>query len=171
MVDYFSASNPMASPFGALTGTFLVLFIILAILIYIYTAWALMDIAKRLKTKNAWLAWIPIANVYLMAKMAKKSPWPLWLLLLWIPALLIFVSPVIGWIFFVLAIIGTIIFGIFQYIWIWKICEARGRPGWWAILSLVASVLGAIPLIGIIFSTAGAVWSLVLFGILAWGKK
>jgi len=31
-----------------------------------------MKTAKRLKVKNPWLAWIPLVNIYLFPKMAKK---------------------------------------------------------------------------------------------------
>jgi len=45
---------------------------------------------------------------------------------------------------------------IFNMIWWWKICERRGKPGWWTLIVLI-------PIIGWI-------WGLVMIGILAWGK-
>ena len=53
------------------------------IAIYAYFAYSLQVIAEKTKTKDTWLAWIPIANLYLMAKIAKKPGW--WLILLLIP--------------------------------------------------------------------------------------
>ena len=109
---------------------------------YVYFSWALMRIAQRLNVANAWLAWIPVANLVLMAKMAKMHWWPVLLLLT-------LIIPFINF-------IGVIVFGVFMTIWVWKICEARKRPGWWALLALI-------PLFG-------SIWQFVMFGILAWGK-
>jgi hypothetical protein len=143
---------------------------ILALAGYIYSALTMMAVAKRTKTKKGWLAWIPVANMYLMAKIAKQSAWPLWLLLAWIPCLTFFISPILGIIFMIIAGIASVIVMVFMYIWQWKICEVRGKPGWWAILPLIAAGLSWIPILGAVLSIAGSVWSLVMWGILAWGK-
>jgi len=74
---------------------------------------ALQTIAAKTNTANAWLAWIPIANLILMLTVAKKPLW--WLLLLLIP------------------IVGLVV-GIM--VWM-AIAEARGKPNWWGILMLV----------------------------------
>ncbi len=34
-----------------------------------------MVLARRLHVENSWLAWIPIANLYLLTKMAKREWW------------------------------------------------------------------------------------------------
>ena len=122
---------------------FFIAFIAVIILIsYIYTSFAMMRTAQRLKTEPALLAWVPIANNYLLSRMAKMHWWPILLLL----AMII---PIIN-------ILAMVAFAVFFYIWLWKICEARGKPGWWALLTLI-------PVFGII-------WYLIMFGILAWGK-
>ncbi len=126
----------------AVMAGFLVFFFIFAIAMYIFMGLALMNVAKRLKVEPAWLAWVPIGNLVLMAKMAKMHWWPVLLLL---SAFI----PVIGF-------IGTIALTIFIVIWTYKICEARGKPGWWAIITLIPFV--------------GGIWSIVMWGILAWGK-
>ncbi len=90
---------------------------------YIYGALALMTIAKRTKTENAWLAWIPIANIYLMMRIGKL---PTWTLALWA---LIFV-PMLG---------GIASAGMAVWYW-WAIAEQRGKEGWWGILMLVPIV-------------------------------
>lgn len=126
---------------GLIAGM-LVVFIIIAIALYIYQALALMNIAKRTKTENEWLAWIPVGNLVLMANIAKMHWWPVLLLVL------VFV-PFINF----LAIIALVVFYI---IWLWKICEVRGKPGWWAILTIIPFV--------------GGIWMLILMGILAWGE-
>ena len=93
----------------------IVLLIVLAMCaaIYVYMALALQTIAVKTNTPNAWLAWIPIANLILMVTVARKPLW--WLLLLLIP--------IVG------LVVGIIV-------WM-GIAEARGKPNWWGILMLV----------------------------------
>jgi hypothetical protein len=120
---------------GALIA-FLVIYLIVIIAVYIYMGLALMKVAQRTKTENAWLAWVPIGNVYLMSKIAKMPWWPM----------LLFIIPIVN----IVAIV-------FIFIWTWKICEARNRPGWWSLVTIVPVI--------------GGIWSLIMWGILAWGKK
>ncbi|GBO56659.1 hypothetical protein APA_4994 [Pseudanabaena sp. lw0831] len=51
-----------------------------------------MKIADKLNIPNSWLAWIPIAQTWVMVRAAGKSGW--WLILLFIP----FVNIVIAFI-------------------------------------------------------------------------
>jgi len=105
-------------------GAFIGLFLIIVILAYVYFALALLTIAKKTKTKNEWLAWIPIANMYLMTQIA-KVPW--WTLLI---VLFAGVIPYIG----TLVAVGITVW------WWWKIAEARKYPGWFGILMLIPLV-------------------------------
>ncbi|MBR9683261.1 hypothetical protein GOV03_01855 [Candidatus Woesearchaeota archaeon] len=112
------------TPFGLMgMGSFVVAWFVGMIAIYIYFAFALMTIAKKTKTDNAWLAWIPIANVYLMTKMAGL---PGWLTL----AVLLPLIPLMG----NLALMAVLVF-----MW-WKIAEAIKKPGWWGVLLIVPLV-------------------------------
>ncbi|MBN1574764.1 MAG: hypothetical protein JW984_16330 [Deltaproteobacteria bacterium] len=90
--------------------------ILIAVLGYVFFALALMGIAKKTNTKNAWFAWIPILNIVLLLNIAKRPVW--WLILLLIPL----VNIIIG-----------IIVGI-------DILKARGKPAWWIILLLIPIV-------------------------------
>lgn len=138
--------DPSAAMFAggiiAFLMAFLVIFLVIMIIIYVFMGLALMAVAKRTNTENAWLAWVPIGNIVLMAKIAKMHWWPVLLL---IGALI----PYIG-------ILFSLAFMVFSIIWQWKICEARNKPGWWALLLVI-------PLVNI-------VWMFVMWGILAWGK-
>ena len=126
---------------GMLMGVWIAM-MIFGIAAYVYMALALMKIAQRLNVEGAWMAWVPIANLVLMAKIAKMHWWPVLLLIgVWIP---------------ILGIIAMIALMVFVYMWMWKICEARGKPGWWAVLQLI-------PLVG-------PIWGLIMWGILAWGE-
>jgi len=101
----------------------LAIFSVIFLIFYVYSALVLMSIAKKTNTPNAWLAWVPIGNLYLMTQIA-KIPW--WTLLI------IFLSwiPVIG----ALALLAIVTW------WWWKIAEARNKPGWWALLMLIPGV-------------------------------
>jgi len=100
---------------GAMLG---VMFLVIAVF-YVYFSLALQTIAKKTNAENAWLAWIPIANIILMLNIAKK---PLW----WI----------------ILCLIPLVSIVIFIIVWM-AIAEARGKPGWWGIL-LIVPVFGLI---------------------------
>lgn len=119
-----AASTPM-NP-----AVFLV-FLVIGLAIYLYAAYCLQEIAKKTNTPNPWLAWIPIANIFLMLSIIRQSYW--WILAMFIP----------------LVNIGVIF-------WIWmKIAEVRNRPWWWALLMLI-SPINLIMLYFLAFKEAGA---------------
>ena len=89
--------------------------------IYVYMAYALMVIAKKTNTPNGWFAWIPILNLVLMLRVAKKPVW--WIILALIP--------------FVNIVIMVIV-------WM-KIAMAVGKPEWLGILMLVPVVNLIVP--------------------------
>jgi hypothetical protein len=102
-------------------GVFVILLVIAAF--YVYTSLAWWTIAKKLKYKNAWLAWIPIANLAMKLQMGGFH-WA------WVFLILI---PILGWIaLFILIIIAT-----------WKIFEKRKYPGWFS-LSVIIPKIGFI---------------------------
>ena len=113
--------------FGAMMGGLLAIFgifiFVLLAALYIYTSLALMTVAKKNRTGPLWLAWIPVANVILMLKMAKLQ-WQ------WIFALLIGIIPIIG---------GALIMAGVVYVW-WQICRHMHKPEWYAILMIVPFV-------------------------------
>lgn len=104
-------------------AAFLMVAVIVGLAVYIYIAIALMAIAKKTKTPNGWLAFIPIANVYLMTQIGKQ---PAWLTLAVLFPLIPFIGP--------LALTAAMI-----YLW-WKIAEAINKPGWWSILMIIPIV-------------------------------
>lgn len=125
---------------AALVATAIFVALVLFAAVYIYGALALQTIAKRTKHGPSWMAWVPIANILLILKIAKLQ-WQ------WIFALLLVTIPHTGKL---LVLAGMI------YV-LWKICEIRHRPGWWALFIAIPGI--------------GAIWHLVLLGILAWSKK
>ena len=103
-------------PTSLLGGAMLMVTLILGAAFYVYFALALQTIATKTHTENPWLAWIPIANIFLMINIAKKPLW--WFVLMLIPLVNI--------------IIGIIL-------WM-AVAEARGKPSWWGILIIVPVV-------------------------------
>ncbi len=67
--------------------------LLIGLWIYTYLASCLQIIAVKTDTENGWLAWIPIANIYLSCKIAGKPGW--WILLLLIPVVNIFISIIV----------------------------------------------------------------------------
>lgn len=114
-----AGAGTMAALFAALGLAFLVLLLAF----YIYVSLALMTIAKKTKTDNAWLAWIPIANYYLITQVAKVSG-------LWTLALLLTFIPGIG---------GLALLGVSVWLF-WRISERRNFPGWLSLLMIVPVV-------------------------------
>ena len=108
---------------GGLAAFFAGMFLtalLVGLAVYIYMALALMTIAKKTDTPNAWLAWIPLANVYLMVQISKTPWWTIFGLLL--PAI---------------PILGSLALAALMVYWWWKIAEVRNRPGWFGILMIV----------------------------------
>ena len=133
--------------------------LILLFSLYIYFSLALMTIAKKTRTSPAWIAWIPIANLYLLSKIARMHCWPLFLFLYIFvsPLFFYFIPEALSWILIFLALLAYITLLVFIIIWCWRMFERAGRPGWWVLFLLV-------PVIGqLVF--------LVFLGIAAWGKN
>ncbi len=110
----FAQESQKPSPFAALAGgMFLIFFLGFILAAYVYMSLALQTIADKTGTANSWLAWIPIANVFLMLSVAKKPMW--WFILFLIPLVNIVIA-----------------------IMVWMaVAEARGKPNWWGVLMIV----------------------------------
>jgi hypothetical protein len=106
---------------AALAGTVLMFVVVICLAGYVYVALALQTIATKTNTENAWFAWIPIANIFLMLSIAKKPMW--WFILFLVPLANIVVA-----------------------IMVWMaVAEARHKPNWWGILTIVPVVNIVVP--------------------------
>jgi hypothetical protein len=105
----------------ALSGVVLLFVLAIGFAVYLYISLALQTIATKTGTPNAWLAWIPIVNIFLMVGVAKKPAW--WFVLFLIPLVNIVIS-IIVWM---------------------AIAEARRKPNWWGILTIVPLVNVVVP--------------------------
>lgn len=133
---------------GSMIGAVLLLGItivaLLLIGLYVYTSLAWMTIAKKLKYKKAWLAWIPIANISMILQLGKFH-WA------WVFLILI---PILGWIaLLVLIIIST-----------WRIFEKRKYPGWLSLIVLLGMLTPR-------FDGIAVIAYLVVIGLVAWKDK
>jgi len=110
----------------AVAGVAVILGVFFALGLYIYVAICLQRIAKKAKTEPTWLAWIPVANAFLMCKIAGLSFW--WLLIFFAAGI-----PFIGMLF-VAAFSG--------YLW-YRIALVLNKPGW-------VGAICAIPLVNLV---------------------
>jgi hypothetical protein len=121
------SSSFLGSGVGAFMATFIAAFVVAAIIIclavYIYNSFALMMIANKMKIKNSWLAWIPIANVFLLTQMAGISGW-------FTLMILITGVPQIGWLAYTVFT---------AWMW-WKIAPKIKFPEWYGILMVLPIV-------------------------------
>jgi hypothetical protein len=116
MISGNAGLTEMLAPIIAVFVGAIVVAAIVSIALYIYYALVFQTIAKKLNYSKPWLAWIPIANLFLYPILAKKH-WA------W------------GFIFLV-PIVGTV----FYFIWFWKIFEFRKYPGWLSLIPLLSII-------------------------------
>jgi hypothetical protein len=104
-----------------LANTYIPIGIALLLAAYVYIALALMAIARKTTTAYALWAWIPIMNVVLMLRIARKPVW--WIVLLLIPVVNIVIAALI---------------------WV-GIAQARQKSGWWGALAIMPVVNVIVP--------------------------
>lgn len=120
--------NMIGIGFLSIFGIFMLLIMLAT---YIYFSFAWMTIAQKLKYKDSWLAWIPIANLAMILQLGKFH---------WAWVFLIFI-PIIGWVALaILIIIST-----------WRIFEKRKYPGWFSLSIILPWIGGVLYLISLGF--------------------
>lgn len=106
---------------GALVAIGIMIAFFVGVAIYVYFAFAWRTIARKLKYKKDWLAWIPFANLAMILQLGGFS-WALIFLAL---------IPFLGWLaLLVLLVIAS-----------WRIFEKMKYPGWLS-LSLIIPKVG-----------------------------
>jgi len=94
---------------------------VVGLAVYIYTAIAIMAIAKKTNTPNGWFAFIPILNIYLLTQMGGVSG--LWTLVILADIFL-----------------GGLATGVFSIVMFWRVAGKIGFPNWTSLLLLVPIV-------------------------------
>ena len=109
--------------------TITILIVLLALAVYVFFSYSLQTIAKRTRIKKGWLAWIPIANYYLMIKIAKKPIW--WILFLMLPMIYVsIINPIID---LLISMTGAIFF-----VLVWAaISVKRKKSKWLGVLMII----------------------------------
>jgi len=105
-MDMSRAASSVFAMFG-------LIFFVGATLTYVIFAFCLQRIASKTAVPNGWLAWIPVANFYLMCVIANKPAW--WLVLFFVP-------------------LANIVFMVL--VWM-SIAQARNKPGWMGVLIIL----------------------------------
>ena len=118
-------SGELIAAIVAAFGAFIMLFLVLGIAIYIFTAFCLMKIANRKNVPNAWLAFVPIAQLWVVLKVANLH-WA------WMFILLIGIVPMIGQL---LGLIGMIYIA-------YKFLEGIKQPWWWLLIMFLVPLFG-----------------------------
>ncbi len=110
-----------SAPSAAMPAAAMLVVLVLVLGLYIYMSLALQTIANKTGTANAWLAWIPVVNLFLLLSIAKK---PLWWFLL-------FLIPLVNLIFLVI-------------VWM-EVAKACRKPDWLGGLMIVPLVNIVLP--------------------------
>jgi len=148
--DWASIIGPTVVTIFVIIGIFI---LFLFLVVYIYNAYTLYKIAKRLNHPQAWLSWIPIANYYLVLTLGDMPP--LFMIIYVFPILLssLTMIPQIGFVFAYLQAPFTIAIIIINVICYMQISKKRGY----------SKELGLM--------TLNPTTRLILMGILAWGNN
>jgi len=60
---------------GAVIAAYASIAFIFFVICYVFFAFTLQTIANKLNVENSWLAWIPIANLWVWVKCAGRPDW------------------------------------------------------------------------------------------------
>lgn len=116
--------SPLTPQEERIIATILIIIVGLFIILYIYSAICLQIISIKTGQQPAWMAWIPIANLFLMCKIGKLN-------YLWLLPIVISFIPVVGG--YIGLPVNILIFGFLWY----KIALSRGKDGWIGILCVI----------------------------------
>lgn len=83
---------------------------IIALVCYLYMSYCLREIARKQAFERAWLAWVPVVNIYVLCRVAGKGL--LWTVLALVPVVNIVIYPLL----------------------FMKLARARGRSRWYGLL-------------------------------------
>lgn len=124
-------SMPQVQPDFGMYSAFLAFFmaygammLVACLVYYILMALAIMKLAKKFNVANAWMAWIPILNVWLLLQIAGLQWW--WILIVLFGGFV----PVVG-------TLGSMAAAV--YIWM-LIAKKAGKDQWFALLMLIPIV-------------------------------
>ena len=107
----------------------LIIILLIAVAAYIFFAYCLTKIAEKTGQENhAWMAWIPIANFFLIIRMAGRPTW-------WGASILLAMIPIVNFIGAPLVLVVSII------CWM-EIARRCGHDSWWGIIAALIGIVG-----------------------------
>ncbi|MCC7290233.1 hypothetical protein IT417_03220 [bacterium] len=56
--------------------------VVVGLILYIYSSWALMVIGNKIGIKDSWWAWVPILNLVFLCRVAEINPWTVLLIII-----------------------------------------------------------------------------------------
>ncbi|MBN2121193.1 MAG: hypothetical protein JW734_09110 [Candidatus Omnitrophica bacterium] len=114
-------AKPGMGPSGSLLFSSLAFIpVVLIFLVYCFFSYCLQTIARKTGIPNGWFGWIPILNFILMCDIAGKPRW-------WTASLLLSFIPFLG-------ALAVLVVGVILWM---KIAEARNKPAWWGVLTVL----------------------------------
>jgi hypothetical protein len=119
-----------AAAFAMIAGMAMILLIVFLV-VYVFSALVMSTIARKLGYNKPWLAWIPIANLFLIPILADYKWW--WGFTFVLPFVLGMI-PLVG---LVLNPIASVFSAVMSVIWYIKIFKKRNYSPWLILLFLV----------------------------------
>lgn len=116
--------SPLTPQEERVIAAIIIVLVVLLIMLYVYSAICLQIISIKTNQQPSWMAWIPIANLFLMCKIGKIN-------YLWLLPIVISFIPVVG--NHIGLPVNILVFGFLWY----KIALARGKDGWIGILCVI----------------------------------
>ncbi|MTJ10883.1 MULTISPECIES: DUF5684 domain-containing protein [unclassified Anabaena] len=96
-----------------------IVFLVFTLFGYLFSSYCFYNIYEKLGEENAWFAWVPILNNWIMYKVGGQSPW-------WVVGLFIPLVNIVAAVFLLMALI--------------KIVEKLGKNPWLILLMIVPIV-------------------------------
>lgn len=175
---------------GAFVGIFIV-FILILFALYLYSSAAYSKIGRKAGLNSPGIAWMPgLGWLAVIFESSKMHWWPFLIMVcgFLLGYILILSVLIVGAIMAILGgaiLFATMIFWlVITTIWHWKTYKTVGKPGWWILVPILATIIGlvlafigasantpVVSIFGIIMIIIGAVIHLILIGIAAWSNS
>ena len=155
---------------GGFMWVFLAFFVVIALGLWFYSSFAYMEIAKKLRYKNPWLAWIPFARGAMILQLGGfdwgwiflSAPAIVLLPLLksvWYNGFGVALGALAG-----IAFAAAVALAVLFYMSNWRIFERRRYSGWLALIPLAGMVIPYL-------YAASVVAFLIALGFVAWQDR
>ncbi len=117
---------------GMFTGMTMVIQLAVSLLFYFFTSLCLYLIARKTGTDGAWLAWVPLLQIFPMIQSAGIAWW--WGLVLYFAPIPLMFIPLLGVVVMVAWFVALVVF--FAIVWM-RICERLGMNKWLGLVMFV----------------------------------